>query len=428
MSCNCNNNCHDTFCPQYLQAVTTPCDEPGCDQQLTTDCVIYTGPDLPCLGITTGMQLTEILLSILYELHPECQGITTTTTTNIITTTTTAAPLPLKLVLVDPLTQSVADPANVDDWNDFFKLPSYGNPFTSAVVISEYEVWLYGASLILLTYDPFGDQYNIVSIIDDAGCIIALLDNCFEYNDELTTVSLPACRLSVGGSFDDCTALTSLNIPNLVAAEGDYTFNGVAVTSFNLPLLETVGSNCFNDCINVTTFNLPSLANVGTYLFSGCSSMTSYNLPLLNWGTATTLPDGTFAGCSSMTSFNFPNLQTVSSHLFRDCSSAIINTPNVTQIGSYSFQGCTAMTSFSFPLVTSIGEYAFWWCTSATSFNFPLCTNLGGTIIDDGVFLAISTNTITLTIPIALMTCLFGNPDGDIQYLQGNNTVTIVTV
>jgi hypothetical protein len=26
------------------------------------------------------------------------------------------------------------------------------------------------------------------------------------------------------------------------------------------------------------------------------------------------------------------------------------------------------------------------------------------------------------------MTCNIGNPDGDIQYLQANNTVTIITV
>jgi hypothetical protein len=44
------------------------------------------------------------------------------------------------------------------------------------------------------------------------------------------------------------------------------------------------------------------------------------------------------------------------------------------------------------------------------------------------VFDGIIGNIITLTVPLALMTCNGGNPDGDIQYLQANNTVTIITV
>jgi len=44
------------------------------------------------------------------------------------------------------------------------------------------------------------------------------------------------------------------------------------------------------------------------------------------------------------------------------------------------------------------------------------------------VFNYINGNTIDLTIPSSLMTCNGGNPDGDIQYLQTNNTVTITTV
>ena len=45
-----------------------------------------------------------------------------------------------------------------------------------------------------------------------------------------------------------------------------------------------------------------------------------------------------------------------------------------------------------------------------------------------GVFTGITSNNITLTVPSALMTCNAGNPDGDIQYLQSNNTVTVITV
>lgn len=40
----------------------------------------------------------------------------------------------------------------------------------------------------------------------------------------------------------------------------------------------------------------------------------------------------------------------------------------------------------------------------------------------------ITGKTITLTVPAALMTCNGGNPDGDIAYLQANNTVTVIQV
>jgi hypothetical protein len=44
------------------------------------------------------------------------------------------------------------------------------------------------------------------------------------------------------------------------------------------------------------------------------------------------------------------------------------------------------------------------------------------------VFVGISGNTITLTVPVALTTCNGGFSDGDIQNLESNNTVTVVTV
>jgi len=44
------------------------------------------------------------------------------------------------------------------------------------------------------------------------------------------------------------------------------------------------------------------------------------------------------------------------------------------------------------------------------------------------VFNGITGNTITLTVPAALMTCDGGNPDGDIVYLDNNNTLTVIQV
>jgi len=64
---------------------------------------------------------------------------------------------------------------------------------------------------------------------------------------------------------------------------------------------------------------------------------------------------------------------------------------------------------------------------SNITFNLSACTQLGNTVGNNNVFNGVAGKNITLTIPASLMTCNSGNPDGDIQNLQANNTVTIVT-
>lgn len=79
MPCNCKNKCHEPGCPEGITPPEIECPEPGCEQILATDCVIWTGDDLECYGITSGMTLTEILIILLQHCFPECQTTTTTT-------------------------------------------------------------------------------------------------------------------------------------------------------------------------------------------------------------------------------------------------------------------------------------------------------------------------------------------------------------
>lgn len=61
--------------------------------------------------------------------------------------------------------------------------------------------------------------------------------------------------------------------------------------------------------------------------------------------------------------------------------------------------------------------------------SLPSITTLGPTVGNDDIFInSFGGGNLTLTVPASLMTCNGGNPDGDIQYLQANNTVTVVTV
>lgn len=92
------------------------------------------------------------------------------------------------------------------------------------------------------------------------------------------------------------------------------------------------------------------------------------------------------------------------------------------------FSKANLLTTVILPAVLTISFYCFETCSSLIILNISSCTNLGPTVGDDNVFNDMTGNIITLTVPLALMTCNTGSPDGDIQYLQANNTVTIVTV
>lgn len=55
------------------------CDEVGCEVKYTTDCVVYTGDDLLCYGVSPGFSLTQVLLTLLALVFPNCNTTSTTT-------------------------------------------------------------------------------------------------------------------------------------------------------------------------------------------------------------------------------------------------------------------------------------------------------------------------------------------------------------
>lgn len=303
----------------------------------------------------------------------------------ITTTTSTTLPVPATELLISFTDISVAaslvgNPANVDDWNTFMDLPVSGNPFTS-VYVSGNSVNLIGGSNIILSSNIFSNVLGIVSVDDQAGSIIEAGSNVFE----------------------DCTDLTTVNLSGLVIVDSDLFKGCVSLVSANLPVLIDAGNDMFEDCTSLTTVNLPQLQTVSFSTFNGCTSLVSIDLPSL-----TTSDYGLFSNCSSLTTVNLPQLVTL-----LDCCS---------------FSNCTSLTTISLPNVESIPDTAFEGCTALTEISIPSCTQLGFDALDNLVFFNIIGNSITLTVPSALMTNNGGNPDGDIQYLQANNTVTIITV
>jgi hypothetical protein len=361
----------------------------------------------------------------------------------------------------------VGDASNVADWNTYFDLPTNGIPFSSVIVTGN-TVNLYGGSNINLRDDLFSYNLNLLSVVDEVNCITTAGQFSFGDCSEATLFDLPSLTTANAAVFYNCYSVTTFNLPSLTT--GSYAFfNGcTSVTTFNLPLLTYADSYCFVGCYSVTTFNLPSVTYAGgEYVFAGCSSVTTFNLPALttagyecfsfcsslttvNLPSLTTAGDYCFFACFSTTTYDLPSLTTAGQSCFQSSESVTtfdlpslttagdscfnlcfltttFNLPSLTTAGGGCFSTCESVTTFDLPSLTTAGQSCFYSCISVTTFDLPSCTNLGGTTGDNFVFDSILGNTITLTIPASRMTCDSGNPDGDIQYLQANNTVTVIT-
>jgi hypothetical protein len=169
------------------------------------------------------------------------------------TTTTTTTPPPTQLRMLFTDIYNIIDyPNDLNEWNNFFQLPSYGNPFTSLTLIGN-EIFLFGGSNITLRDGLFNNE-DILEIEDvTSNVIIDTIEKIFVSATALTTVILPAVLTISSGSFDSCFSLIILNISsctNLGPTVGnDNVFQYIAGNTITLtvPLaLTTCNSGSFD--------------------------------------------------------------------------------------------------------------------------------------------------------------------------------------
>lgn len=344
----------------------------------------------------------------------------------------------------------VGNATNVNDWNTYLELPTNGDPFTSVQVTGN-EVALYGGSDITITEYKLKASGSkpvipwLVSVIDEGGVIVQLDNQAFGSQSDLYLVDLPAVTITDYGSFLSNTSLTSVSLPALVelgpacfssceslvtislpslTLDNEESFAScTSLTTANLPLLTVIGDSTFTGCTSLTLVNAPLLTSIGSFSFNGCTSLVNIDYPLV-----TTAGSQSFAQCTSLSNVNLPLLTNIIQTIFTDCSSLTsISLPSLLTAGELCFNSCINLQTIDLPLVTTLGLRCFENCQDLEVLNIPSCTNLGGTVGNNNMFNFISGNTIALTIPASRMTCNAGNPDGDIQFLQANNTVTITT-
>ena len=245
---------------------------------------------------------------------------------------------------------------------------------------------------------------------------------------------------SIKIKWDDITHVPVTNVLNV----GEWN------TLFDLPTNGVPFTHVFIDPMDANTIVLANGSNITTidYLFNN----NPYIISFIDDGSVVSLGYFSFAGCSSLITFSSTsvislgtsfyssyNLTTVTAPLatsagndtFSATGLTSIDLPSLLTAGSYCFNNTVSVTSISLPALTDINQFGFKSCglnVTLSSIDLSSCTNLGGTVGNNNVFNNITGQTITLTVPAALMTCNGGNPDGDIINLQANNTVTIVTV
>jgi len=260
----------------------------------------------------------------------------------------------------------VISPTNVSNWNTFFDLPTNGSPFTF-VIVDGNTVKLYGGSGITIKANLFQNNRHLISIYDNAECVVKLGDQAFLCTsataDILTSVSFPACVQTVS--------------PSTITSNGTFG-NRIALRNINMPSCNIIGMATFYWCLSL----------------SACT---------LNYNSITGLTHYTFYG-TKITEFSSTSL---------------------TFLGRQSLGYCVSLKTVNLPALTTMEDLIFETSTGITYLNLPSVTTLGKSTGLSDIFNCIHNNTIYLNVPSALMTCNDGYPDADIMFLAANNRVII---
>ena len=302
-------------------------------------------------------------------------------------------------------------------------------------------------SCINLGVSCFASDITLTTLVLPFNSFTELTEGIFSNCQSITSLSFPNVNIIGHDCFDAClslstllldysgitdiadrvfegTAMLSFNFPNVLTV-GEYSFaNSNVLTSIDLASVQTIGVSSIFNCPLLDTISIPSCTSLGDQCCVGDTSLININAPLLQ-----NLGQSCFQQCSSLVNVVFNNLLTMGNAVFNACPSLVtVSLPLVDSAGASAFNTCLNLQTVYIPSVLSVGAACFNACNSITDIDLSSCTNLGGSVLDNNVFAAIFGQTINLTIPIGLMTCNGGLPDGDIQYLQVHNTVTIITV
>ena len=183
-------------------------------------------------------------------------------------------------------------------------------------------------------------------------------------------------KIIAGGTFYDCTGLTSVSIPNSVKSIGDDAFaycRGLMYV-FIPTSVTIIGDYAFWHCTSLTAVDFPnSVTSIGKEAFSDCTSLTSITIP----NSVRSIGEDAFGLCTGLTTVTI-HCAEIGPFLCGNASiREVILGDEVTSIGYSAFSNCTGLTSITIPnSVTSIESGAFYGCSGLTTVTIH-CAEFG---------------------------------------------------
>ena len=226
----------------------------------------------------------------------------------------------------------------------------------------------------------------------------------------LPTNGTPFTSVTVAGNKISLFNGSGITLRNYLFGNNDPSGTSLLEVVDNAGCVVACGKGVFSDynigdgCYELTKVHLSACVTLGDEVFNDCEKLSDLDLSFASY---TILGVNVFNDVILLSQNYFTNLVTA---------------------GNYCFMWCTGLITPDFSSLISAGDSCFERCTGLINLDLSSCTSLGTTTGNDDVFRFIIGNIITLTVPVALMICNGGAPDGDIAYLQANNTVTVIQV
>ncbi|MCI6616952.1 leucine-rich repeat protein [Ruminococcus sp.] len=230
----------------------------------------------------------------------------------------------------------------------------------------EYEILDDGTASIT-NYSGYDTELTIPSEIDGYK-VTSIGIAAFEWNNSLTSVTIPDCVTSIGSSaFYECDNLTSIQLPNGLNRIENWTFES---------------------CTGLTNIIIPNgVVSIGTRAFSDCASLSSIIIP----DNVTTIDDMAFYNCDNLTNISIPkNVESIGYEAFgnsKNLASISVdeNNPNYASLDGVLFSK-NLKTLICYPAGKTNTYYVIPNCVTEISESaFSGCNNLESITITENI-------------------------------------------
>ena len=250
----------------------------------------------------------------------------------------------------------------------------YGASIVSNTYVDGRGVILFDNCVTKIGGGTFYNCTHLSSIMIPSGAT-SIGEQAFYGCTNLTDIKIPQSVTSIKQSaFGWCSQLSAITIPNSVTSfDEGYTFSDCrALSSITIPYgITKLDTYTFRNCYALSSITIPdSVTYYGGGVFSNCTALQSIIIP----SSVTYMYNGVFSGCTSLSSVTInANITNIGVGFFENCTAlSSITIPNsVTALNESAFENCTALSSITIPdSVTSFGPNAFYYCISLSEVNY----------------------------------------------------------